>query len=115
MQPWLGFGADSSMSAQLAVLAAAAVVSAEPLDFTIVSVLTLHAQSDAWYRVAPRLRNRCPATRTVRSAGTIRQPTFGAQDSVLDGCIDLFLNRAFARPPSCHIHLPPHTSTLRDS
>src|SRR5690606_31490046 len=89
-------------SAQLAVLAAAAVVAAERGLLAVRRFLAGDAQAHARHGLAARLRNRCVALLAMRTAGTLRQPAARPLDPVLDGGVDLFLHRAVAGPTGGH-------------
>src|SRR5690606_8599026 len=89
-------------SAQLAVLAAAAVVAAAGLLIALAGFLAGAAQAHARHRLAPRLGDRRGAFLAARAAGTLRQLAARALDPVLHGRVDLILHRAVARPARGH-------------
>lgn len=102
--------AANSSSAQLTVLAATAVISAERRGFAILGFLTVCAQSNARYRNTSRFRNRCPAVRAMGDSRAARQATLSAADPVLYRRVNLILNRAIARPTRRHTRLLSSTS-----
>src|SRR6185437_14057567 len=89
-------------SAELAVLAAAAVVAAEVAFVAIGGVLAGDAEAHAWNGLAPRFRNLCSAVGARLEARTVRQPALRAQDAVRHRRIDLILYSAVAGPTRCH-------------
>src|SRR5690606_27261898 len=88
--------------AELAVLAAASVVAGAGLLLPVGRFLARHAEAHAGQRLAPRLRDRRVALLAVAQARTLRQAAARTLDRVLDGRVDLFLNRVVASPSGCH-------------
>lgn len=92
----------SLISAQLAVLAAAAVVAAELRLFPIVLGLAVDAQAHAGNRPAPRLGDRRVALFAMGQALATGQLAARTSDGILDRAVDLFLHRTVVRPPAGH-------------
>src|SRR5690606_4061507 len=92
-------------SAQLAVLAAAAVVAGRRRFLAVQRFLARHAQAHAGHGLAPRLGDRRVAFLAVRQARTLRQAAARALDRVLDGRVDLVLHCGVARPSGCHVRI----------
>src|SRR5262249_29852427 len=93
---------DPLTSAQLAVLAAAAVVAAERGLLLIVLFLARHTQAHARHGLAPRLGNRRAALLAMLQARTFAHVAARALDRVLDRRVDLILNGVVACPTCCH-------------
>jgi hypothetical protein len=91
-----------SLSPQLAVFAAAAVITAHGLAMLIVFGLAGHAKAYARNRLAPRNRNLASAVLTVRETIAPRQFVAGALDRIFDRSVDLFLNCAVFRESTGH-------------
>src|SRR3546814_19950500 len=86
-------------SAQLAVLAAAAVVAAgRGFVLHITRLLAVHAQAYAGHGLAPRLWDFPVALLTATQAGPLRPLAAHSLDRVLDGRVDLVLDGALACP-----------------
>src|SRR5690606_1919530 len=96
---------SSPRSAQLAVLAAAAVVAGEAGFFPVLRGLAGHAQAHAGYRAAPRLGARRDAFMEAFQAGPLGQARAGALGPVLDGRIDLIVDGVVAGPSGRHGNL----------
>src|SRR6185437_6198560 len=99
---WECSTAPAGGSAELTVLAAAAVVAAELSPVAIGGILTGDAQPHAWNGLAPCLRDLRAAVGAMGEAGTLRQPALRAQDAVRHGRIDLLLYGAVTGPACCH-------------
>ena len=97
--------------AELAVLAAAAVVAADAAVFRIVRFLAIDAEAHARDGLAPRLGNLRVAFLAARQARALGNAAARALDRVLDGRVDLVLHRAVAGP-SCRHRPPPHRYCL---
>jgi hypothetical protein len=91
-----------SLSPQLAVFAAAAVISAHGLAMLIVFGLAGHAKAYTRNRLAPRIRNLASAVLTVRETIAPWQFVAGALDGIFDRSVDLFLNCAVFRESTGH-------------
>src|SRR3546814_1407156 len=77
-------------SAQLAVLAATAVVAAgRGFVLRITRLLAVHAQAHPGHGLAPRLGDFHVALLTTTQAGPLRQLAAHSLDRVLDGRVDL--------------------------
>src|SRR3546814_9489437 len=87
---------------QLAVLAAAAVVTRARGVFLVLRFLARHAQAHAGHGLAPRLGDRRVAFFAVTESGTLRQAAARALDRVLDGRVDLVLHSGVACPSFRH-------------
>src|SRR5687768_10041007 len=93
---------NAGASAQLAVLAAAAVVAGGAGLFAIERLLAGDTQAHAWHRLAPRLGNGRAALLAMRQPRPPRQLAAGALDRILHGRVDLVLHRVVACPARCH-------------
>src|SRR5579862_2542962 len=82
----------SSASAQLAVLAAAAVVTAEGSRTGIIRLLAGQAQPHARNRLPAGLADRLPALGTLRQPRTPRQPAACALHGIFHRGVDLFVD-----------------------
>src|SRR6185312_14754511 len=98
--------------AQLAVLAAAAVVARERLLVAVVRFLAIDAQPHAGHGLAPRLGDLRVALLAMREASPARQLAARALDGVVDRRVDLVLNGAVAGP-ACGHRKSPADSTIR--
>jgi len=86
-------------SAQLAVLAAAPVVSTGVRLFQVVRLLAGHAKPHARHCLASGFGNGRVALLAVKEPRTLRQFAAGPLDCVLDGGVDLVLHGAVASQP----------------
>src|SRR3546814_2561592 len=99
-------GRPRAGSAQLAVLAATAVVAAgRGFVLRITRLLAVHAQAHPGHGLAPRLGDFHVALLTTTQAGPLRQLAAHSLDRVLDGRVDLVLDGAIACPTGCHVRL----------
>src|SRR5690606_35627060 len=89
-------------SAQLTILAAAPVVSAELIHVAVFGFLARHTEADSAHRLAARLRNLRAAFLTVRQPGPARTPALSALHCIAHGRIDLILYGSVARPACRH-------------
>src|SRR5690606_37792603 len=96
------FDYGSARSAQLAVLAPAAVVAREGCGLPIFCFLAGEAEPDTGDGIAPRLRNLRAAFRAMGEARPRGQPALRAVDPVLDRRIDLILYSPVACPTRRH-------------
>src|SRR6478672_281035 len=92
-------------SAQLAVLAAAAVDAGDD-DTAVTAGLAEHASGDAGDRPTPRLRDGVTAFDAVLSPLAGWNARARSQDAVEDGVVDLIQNRSVAGPTSSHLGPP---------
>src|SRR5690606_27190792 len=88
--------------AELAVLAAPAVVAAFRALLGIARFLAGHAQAHAGHGLAARFGDRGIAFLAVRQPRPLAKLAARALDRVLDGGVDLVLDRAVTRPSGCH-------------
>jgi hypothetical protein len=94
-----------NQSTQLAVLAAAPVISAELRKIAIMRLLAAQAQANASDGIPACLRY-CAATFcAVTQTRTVSQATLRALDPILYGCVNLILYRAVASPTCRHVFL----------
>src|SRR5215471_17310826 len=91
--------------AQLAVLAAAAVVAGKVGGVPIVTLLAGDAKAYARYCGPARLRYCGTTVRTLAEGFTLRQAALGPTYAVLDGRVDLLVDRVVSCPASRHVPL----------
>src|SRR6516162_10058955 len=92
--------------AQLAVLAAAAVVAGRVgSGAPIVTLLAGDAKAHAGYCGPARLRYCGTTVRTLAKGLTLRQAALGPTYAVLDGRVDLLVDRVVSCPASSHVAL----------
>jgi hypothetical protein len=87
---------------QLAVFAAAAVITAHGLAVLVVFRLAGDTEPDTRNRLAPRGRNLASAVLAVSKALAVRQFAASAPDGVLDCSVDLLLDRTVFRKSTRH-------------
>src|SRR5690606_26188306 len=98
--------------AQLAVLAAAAVVTGRLPLFAVGRLLAVDAQPYAGHGIAARLRDLRIAFLAMLQPRTLPEPGARALDRVRHGGVDLVLHRAVASPARSHGQ-PPRTCQVR--
>src|SRR5215468_5825009 len=91
--------------AQLAVLAAAAVVAGKMGGVPIITLLAGDAKADPWYCGPARLRYCGTTVRTLAEGLTLRQAALGPTYAVLDGCVNLLVDRVVSCPAGSHLAL----------
>jgi hypothetical protein len=97
-----GRHAGDSASSQLAILAAAPVVATLGFLLGVARALARDTQAHPGHGVAARLGYGLPAFGTVVQARALRQSVTGAPDRILDGRVDLILNRTIFCEPTGH-------------
>jgi hypothetical protein len=99
--------------AQLAVLATAAVVSGEVGGVPIVTLLAGDAKAHAGYCSSARLRYFRTTVCTLTERVTLRQSALSSPYAVLDGRVDLLIDRIVSCPASSHVTLLKKASACR--
>src|SRR6516225_12301129 len=89
--------------AQLAVLAAAAVVAGKVGAVPIVTLLAGDAKAHPGYCGLARLRYGGTTSRTLAEGLTLRQAALGPTYAVLDGRVDLLVDRVVSCPAGSHV------------
>src|SRR6516162_7233347 len=100
--------------AQLAVLAAAAVVAGKVGAVPIVTLLAGDAKAHPGYCGLARLRYGGTTGRTLAEGLTLRQAALGPTYAVLDGRVDLLVDRVVSGPASSHVALLKEGSVCRE-
>src|SRR6516225_1550760 len=100
--------------AQLAVLAAAAVVAGKVGAVPIVTLLAGDAKAHPGYCGLARLRYGGTTGLTLAEGLTLRQASLGPTYAVLDGRVDLLVDRVVSGPASSHIELLKEGSVCRE-
>src|SRR5690242_18307421 len=91
--------------AQLAVLAATAVVARKVGAVPIVTLLAGDAKAHAGYCGLARLRYCGTTVRTLAQGLTLRQTALGPTYAILDGRVDLLVDRVVSCPARSHVAL----------
>src|SRR5437016_5221978 len=91
-----------SLLAQLAILAASAVVASECGFLLVALALAGHAQAYARHGFASCFGNLCVAFLAALQARTFWRLTAGAFDRVINRRVDLILYSAVTGPTGCH-------------
>src|SRR5579862_4322255 len=99
--------------AQLAVLAAAAVVAREVGGIAVVTLLAADTKAHAGYCRSARLRYCSTTVRTLVERLTLRQSALSATYAVLDGRADLLVDRVVSCPACSHVALLKEGSVCR--
>jgi hypothetical protein len=90
---------------QLAVFAATAVIARKMSGIPIVTLLAGNAKAHAQYCRPARLRYRRATVRTLAEGFTLRQAAPGSTYAVLDGRVDLLVDRVVSCPAGSHVAL----------
>src|SRR5262245_727260 len=91
--------------AQLAVLAAAAVVAGNVGSVSILTLLAGDAKTHARYCGPARLRYCDTTSRTLAGGLTLPQAALGPTYTILDSRVDLLVDRVVSCPASSHVAL----------
>src|SRR5215510_7443349 len=91
--------------AQLAILAAATVVAGKVGGVPIVTLLAGDAKAHAGYCGPARLRYCGTTVRALAEGLTLRQAALGPTYAVLDGRVDLLVDRVVSCPAGSHVAL----------